>query len=51
MALSGFPVPQELALAGEEKGGGSIFVGAMSQKMRKCPIECRPKEHPEWTLC
>ena len=41
-----FPKPRE---------DDSIFVGCPTQPcqahMPECPIECRPSDHPEWTIC
>ena len=33
---------------------GRNFVGSVTEKHRltaECPAECRPRKHPEWTLC
>ena len=49
-----FPSPMNRPWPVRRRVGGSNFVGAIGDKFgtrRECPIECRPKEHPEWTLC
>ena len=45
-----FPSPMNRPWPVRRRVGGN-FVGQTSRKMVECPIECRPKEHPEWTFC
>ena len=37
-----------------EREEGRNFVGSVFEDHRitaECPAECRPRKHPEWTLC
>ena len=54
----GFPSPMNRPWPVRRRVGRRNFVGSFDGSLddkfgitRECPIECRPKEHPEWTLC
>ena len=49
-----FPSPMNRPWPVRRRRGGRNFVGSASEGhsiTRECPRECRPREHPEWTLC
>ena len=49
-----FSSPMNRAWPVRRELGGRNFVGSAFEEhsiTRECPSECRPRKHPEWTLC